>query len=171
MRLLKKEPGTVVKKNLFPTLFLEWDLFSKVRTIEMLQKLLHSSRLLVSPSLSLVPQFAQNPIIGHDGVHLATLRDIDDGGIEEFFEALLALRLVEGSADLAVLQRLVKGVRRLRDGDDIGADTPETEVTAGDQRDEETEQKPDSVAGENVPPVMPVVAHSGHRTRHGPHGH
>lgn len=81
------------------------------------------------------------------------------------------LALFLEAADLTVLQGLVKGVRRLRDSDDIGADTPETEVTAVDQHDEEAEQKAESVAGENVPPVVSVVAHSGHRTHHGPHGH
>lgn len=79
------------------------------------------------------------------------------------------LALFLEATDLAVLQRLVKGVRRLCDGDNIGA--PETEVTAVDQHDEEAEQKAESVAGENVPPVVSVVAHSGHRTHHGPHGH
>lgn len=80
------------------------------------------------------------------------------------------LMLFLETANLAVLQGLVKGVRCLRDDDDIGADTPEAEVTAGHQDDEETEQKTESIAGKYVPPVVPIVAHSGHRTRHGPHG-
>lgn len=71
------------------------------------------------------------------------------------------------TADLAVLQGLIENVRPFRDG----ADTSEAEVTAVDQHDEETEQKAENVAGENVPPVVPVIAHSGHRTHHGPHRH
>lgn len=110
------------------------------------------------------------PILGHDVFHLAAFRDINDGGIEKLFDTVLTLLLE--TADLAVLQGLVKGVHHLwDDDDDIGADMPEAEVTAGDQDDEETEQKAKSVAGEYVPPVVSVVAHPGHRTRHGPHGY
>lgn len=105
------------------------------------------------------------PILGRDVLHLSALRDIDDGRIEQLFHAVLAL-LVEAAADLAVLQGFVKS----GDGDVAGADSSEAEVTAGNQDDEQTEEKSKSVAGENVPPVMSVVAHSGHRTRHGPHG-
>lgn len=147
----------------------------------MSQKFLYFSRLLFpsppfpsflplscSPNCSNVSRvYLFLPIPGRDVSHLTALRDINDGGIEHL-DAVLMLFLEV--ADLAVLQGLVKGVRRLRDSDDI-PDTPETEVTAVDQHDEEAEQKAESVAGENVPPVVSIVAHSGHRTHHGPHGH
>lgn len=102
---------------------------------------------------------------GRDVLHLSALRGVDDGRIEQFLGTRLALHVV--ATDLAVLQGLVKGVRRR----DIGGDAPETEVPARHHHDEEAEEEPEDVAGENVPPVVPVVAHSGHRTRNGPHAH
>lgn len=130
-----------------------------------------------SPFPSLVPPNRSNisrvylflPVLGRDVFHLTAFRDINDGRIEQLFDTVLTLLLE--AADLAVLQRLVKGVHRLWNDDDIGANIPEAEVTAGDQDDKETEQKAENVAGEYVPPMMSVVAHPGHRTRHGPHGY
>lgn len=115
------------------------------------------------PNVSRVHLFPPNP--GRDVPHFTVLRDIDGGGIEQLLDAVLALFFV---ADLAVLQGLIQSLRPFRD---IGADTSETEVTAVDQHDEETKQKTESIAGEDVPPVVPVVAYSGHRACHGPHRH
>lgn len=97
-------------------------------------------------------------------LHLPALRDVDDGGIEQLRGVLLAVHVV--AADLAVLQGLVKGVRR--DGEVGGG---EAEVPARHHHDEQAEQEPEDVAGENVPPVVPVVAHPGHRAHDGPHAH
>lgn len=104
---------------------------------------------------------------GRNVLHLPALRDVDDGGIEQLLGALLALHVV--AADLAVLQGLVKGVRR-RDGD-VGGGAIETEVPARHGHDEQTEQEAENVAGENVPPMVPVVAHPGQRARNGPYAY
>lgn len=101
---------------------------------------------------------------GRDVLQLSVLRGVDDGRVEQFLDILLALHVV--ATDLAVLQGLVKGVRRR----DIGG-ALETEVLARHHHDEQAEQESEDVAGENVPPVVPVVAHSAHRTRNGPYAH
>lgn len=101
---------------------------------------------------------------GRDVLHLPALRDVDDGRIELLLDAVLALHVV--AADLAVLQRLVKGVHR-RDG----GDALETEVLARHNHDEQTEQKPEDDPDENVPPMVPIVAHSRQRARNGPRAH
>jgi len=94
---------------------------------------------------------------GRDVLQLPAFRDVDDGRIEQLLG--VALDVVT-----AVLQGLVKGVRRR-------GIALETEVPAWYRHDEQAEQKPEDVADDDVPPVMPVVAHSGQRAQYGPHPH
>lgn len=71
--------------------------------------------------------------------------------------------------DLPVLDHcLVRHLLHVHD-DVVGA--VDTEISADYRHEECAEQDAQNDAGNNVPPVMPVVADSGCGTRHGPHAH